>query len=284
MVFPAGLDGAVDDGSAGARLRGAGTGRRAASSAPRDDQRAADRQPRAVSVPAPSGDGRDADAKRTSVSMTTDVRLAGRRAAPYCSARLPTRKQRRQPERAARPRRRRAPAAPARGRPTSAGAPSAAATSAPPTNIARARPASGRRASRRSITLLKREARSRRSRPASRRARSAAASTRAMRRARRALADGQSTTIAPATPRAMRSQPAGVSRSCSTTPGEHHRPQRHQVEEQHHPDHVADGHGPVEGRRWSRRPRRPAATAPASSAPGGSPAAAPPAITQRRRA
>jgi hypothetical protein len=44
-----------------------------------------------VSVPPPSATA-DSDANTTSVSMTTAVRFAGSRAAPYCSERLPARK------------------------------------------------------------------------------------------------------------------------------------------------------------------------------------------------
>ena len=96
----------------------------------------------------------EADANTTSVSMTTEVRLAVSRAAPYCSARLPARNRTVRP--AIGSSHSAAAGAGQRTCPPAASTPATApATIAPPRNIASARPSSGRAASRRSITLLR---------------------------------------------------------------------------------------------------------------------------------
>ena len=96
-----------------------------------------------VSVPAPNANA-DTAANSTSVTITTAVTLAGRRAAPYCSARLPSKNQ---------PPISTAPStqgqAKAGTQATLAWVPSASATastpdtSAPPKNMASARAAAG---------------------------------------------------------------------------------------------------------------------------------------------
>jgi len=165
-----------------------------------------------LSVPPPRASA-ESDANSTSLSITTAVRFAGRRAAPYCSARLPARK------------RTVSPAVQSSHAPTTTGgeaiappvvraAASAPQTIAAPANIAIARPSSGRSASRRSITLLNaNEA------PPTRPSQSASVAgngSRAASPASALLPVGQRTMAAPTTPRTMRSAAARVSRSPRT--------------------------------------------------------------------
>src|SRR6185437_13441375 len=156
----------------------------------------------------------DADAKTTSVSITTEVRLAGNRAAPYCSARLLPRK---------------SVVSAAAGHSHAAdggGAASAPdavstdarmpATTAPPMNIASARPSSGWAASRRSITLFKAN-----ENPPTMPSQSASERGNGKRSAQEEGAvpvdGGQSTIAAPTRARAMRSAAAADSLSPRTT-------------------------------------------------------------------
>ena len=105
-----------------------------------------------VSAPPPSTSA-DADANTTSLSMMTEVTLARRRAAPYCRARLPSRKRIVRPS--AQGASDQSGAAGQGTRPCSASRPpSTPETTAPPANIASARAASGWCASRRSMTLF----------------------------------------------------------------------------------------------------------------------------------
>ena len=106
-----------------------------------------------VTRPAPSATA-DTAANSTSLTITTAVALAGRRAEPYCKARLLSRNTIASPSMPLTQ-----PAAGAGGQGTVPATPSHTAASsdtpAPPANMARARALSGRWASRRSITLFR---------------------------------------------------------------------------------------------------------------------------------
>ena len=190
-----------------------------------------------VSVPAPSASAETA-ANSTSVSITTAVVLAGRRAAPYCRARLLDQEDAGRARGRCRPTPAPPPAARGAARPGSGSWPASPRPARRRRNIASARPSSGRSASRRSMTLF-----SAKEKPPS---------------------DGQ-----PVRERARQRQPGqpccGPQHDRRAGDAEHHAqrrqraeaflqhqarqqhgPQRHEVEQQHDPDDVADDDGPVE--------------------------------------
>ena len=177
-------------------------------------------------------------ANTTSDSMTSAVVCAGQPRGAVLQATLPARKPRPSSQRHAGPGQLRRGGAAARCPAARPASPRRRAISAPPPNMASdARPA-GACCSWRSRMLVEREAEAARQRqPVRQRSRGTGQAAR-----RRSC----STIATPARASTRRSSAPARRPLAQQRPGQQHGPRRHQVEQQHHAHHVADGHRPVE--------------------------------------
>ena len=221
---------------------------RRSAGAERGEQRAGDDQPAAeatrgrVSSPPPRATA-EAEANTTSVSMTTAVRFAAaaprRTAAPGC--RRGRARQRRATGRSQPP----TPAAAMRTAPLAREAARERAGDQGAADEHRQRPAFlGPRRLAPQHHVVEREREAADARRARRRASAAAAAPSAPPRGRPPRATARS--LRRPGPSTVRSAARAVKRSPSSEPRQQHRPERHQVEQQHDADDVADHHAPVE--------------------------------------